>query len=190
MKRIITSIIIIVTLSISCIVNAQEIENIENMNPALLVIDVQKVYFNRMDQSDVDKPIEVINKSIEFFDDQNLPIIYIYHRNNTSDKHQYIDEIEVPENATKVLKNYGNAFKKTELNDILKKLYCNTLYLCGLSATACVKATYQGANDLDYNTFLIKDANMSPSKKKTSMIEDEFKAVDIESVKEIISIKQ
>ncbi len=168
-------------------VEAQESKTIENMKPALLVIDVQKVYFKRMDQSDVDKPIEVINTAVELFNDHNLPVIYIYHRNNTSEKHQFIDEIVVPENATKVLKQYGNAFTKTELNDILKELNCNTLFLCGLSATACVKATYQGGDELEYETYLIKNGSMSPSEKKTRIIEEKFETVDLDMVKELIS---
>ena len=166
---------------------AQETKTIENMKPALLVIDVQKVYFKRMDQSDVDKPIEIINTAVELFNDQNLPVIYIYHRNNTSDKHQFIDEITVPDDATKVLKQYGNAFTKTELENILKELNCNTLFLCGLSATACVKATYQGGDELEYNTYLIKNASMSPSEKKTRMIEEKFETVTLDTVKELIS---
>lgn len=178
---------VLIVLGFTFSIEAQEINTDEDMKPALLVIDVQKAYFKKMDQSAVEKPIEVINDAVKIFNEHNQPIIYIYHRNNTSEKHQYIDEIIVPEDATKVLKHYGNAFNKTELNSILKELDCNTLFLCGLSATACVKATYLGANELSYNTFLIKDASMSPNKEKTKMIEDKFETMSLDSVSSLIS---
>ncbi len=178
---------VLIVLGFTFSMEAQETNTNEDMKPALLVIDVQKAYFKKMDQSAVEKPIEVINDAVKMFNEYNQPTIYIYHRNNTSSKYQYIDEIIVPENATKILKQYGSAFDQTELNNILKELNCNTLFLCGLSATACVKATYLGAKELGYNTFLIKDASMSPNKKKTKMIEDEFETLSLDLVKSLVS---
>ena len=168
----------------------QEAKKDKKMKPALLVIDVQKVYFTMMDQSAVETPIEIINDATRVFNEHQQPVIYVYHRKSTPEKYHYIDEIVVPANATIVVKKYGDAFKKTELDGILKKLDCNTLFLCGLSATGCVKATYLGANELNYNTFLIKDANMSPDKEKTKMIEDKFETLSLNSVKSLVSKTQ
>ncbi len=190
MKKLTILLFVLIVLGFTFSMEAQEINTNEDMKPALLVIDVQKAYFKKMDQSAVETPIEVINDVVKLFNKHNLPTIYIYHRNNTSEKYQYIDEIIVPENATKVLKHYGNAFNNTELENILKELDCNTLFLCGLSATACVKATYLGAKELGYNTYLIKDASMSPNKKKTKMIEDKFETLSLNSVKSLISKTQ
>lgn len=187
MKKLTILIIVLVVLGFTFSMKAQEINKNEEMKPALLVIDVQKTYFKKMDQSAVEKPIKVINDATQIFNEYELPIIYIYHRNNTSEKFQFIDEISVPENATKIVKQYGSAFINTELDNILKELDCNTLFLCGLSATACVKATYLGAKELDFNTYLIKDASMSPSHKKTKKIEEEFDTMSLETVHSLLT---
>ncbi len=167
-------------------VNAQEVNPDKKNKPALIVIDVQKVYFKKMDQSAVEIPIETINEATREFNEHQYPVIYVYHKNETPEKYEYIDEITVPEGATKVVKNYGNAFINTDLDSILKDLDCNTLFLCGLSATACVKATYLGAKELGYSTFLIKDANMSPDIEKTKKIEDKFNAMSLETVTSLL----
>ena len=174
------------------IMNAFAQEAKETIKPALLVIDVQNAYIDMMDQSSIDSPVEMINAYIRVFKAQNLPIIYVYHQDkkwgpaSDSKGFQFIDKIPVPEDAKKMTKHYGNAFNKTDLDKILKELDCNTLFLCGLSATGCVMATTIGAMDNDYNVFWIKDATMSPDKEKTEMIEDVFNAVGYQAVKAII----
>jgi len=65
----------------------------------------------------------------------------------------------------------------------LREKKCNTLFLCGLSSVGCVISTYFGARDLDFNTFLIKDAIMSHNTTYTRNIEEIFGAVNDEVVK-------
>ena len=51
-------------------------------NIALLVIDVQKVYslnHSRLKVNNVGNIVENINKIIRYFENKNLPIIYIRH---------------------------------------------------------------------------------------------------------------
>jgi len=71
----------------------------------------------------------------------------------------------------KIIKNYPSAFKKTELGKMLRDKGCNTLFLCGLSATGCVLATYHAAADLDFDVFMIKDALISPDSQLTQAVE-------------------
>ena len=54
-------------------------------NIALLVIDVQKVYslnHSRLKVNNVENIVENINKIIRYFENKNLPIIYIRHIHN------------------------------------------------------------------------------------------------------------
>ncbi len=175
-----------ILIGISMSANAQEAE--EGIKPALLVIDVQNAYMGMMDQEAIDSPIDMINASVWVFNQLKLPIVYVYHQSKEqgppldSKEFEFTDKIPVPEDATKVIKHYGNAFNKTELDKILKDLGCNTLFLCGLSATGCVMATYVGANDLDYNTFVIKDALMSGDHAKTKMMEDVMQSMRLQSL--------
>lgn len=175
-------------MGISLSVNAQESEADEGIKPALLVIDVQNIYLPMMDQEAVDKPIDMVNASVWLFNQLKLPVIYVYHQDKEqgpatdSKEFEFTDKIPLPENATKVIKHYGNAFNKTELDKILKDLGCNSLFLCGLSATGCVMATYVGANDLDYDVFVIKDALMSADNDKTKMMEDVMESMRLQSM--------
>jgi len=189
MKNIVKLFILALIMGNSFKLSAQE-EQLkgEGIKAALLVIDVQKCFIESMDQSAVKLPIDMINGAIWLFNNQKLPIIYVYHedKNNgplaDAGEFQFIDKIAVPGDATKVIKHYGNAFNKTELDKKLKELGCNTLFLCGLSATGCVMATYVGAGDLDYNVFTIKDALMSQDQQKTKMMEDIFDTIGIQAM--------
>ncbi|MFH1143411.1 MAG: isochorismatase family protein [Candidatus Eisenbacteria bacterium] len=55
---------------------------------------------------------------------------------------------------------------------LLREKGCNAVFLCGLSSTGCVLATYHGAQDLDYKVFMVKDALIGPDAAQTDMIED------------------
>ncbi len=163
------------------------------LKPALLVIDMQNAYLPMMDQSDVDAPIKTINGYIGLFNSLNLPVIYIYHQNkrwgppSDSKEFQFVEQIQVPEDAIKVTKNYGNAFNKTDLDKILKEKGVNTVFLCGLSATGCVMATSVGASDLDYELFWIKNATLSPDKEQKKVIESIFETVGYPTIKFLLA---
>lgn len=164
----------------------------QKIKAALLVIDVQNAYFPFMDQSDTEKPVRLINAYIRYFNELKLPVIYIYHQDKKtgpaedSKEFQFIDQIKVPGDANRITKQYGNAFTKTDLDKLLKKLDCNTLFLCGLSSTGCVMATTVGAYDHDYDVYWVKDATMGPDKEKTKMMESVFHTTDLMEIKEII----
>lgn len=164
----------------------------DKIRPALLVIDVQNAYYKSMDQSDIEKPVRLINGYVDYFKSLEIPIIYIYHQDKKygpptdSKEFQFIDEIVVPEDAIKVTKHYGNAFNQTDLDEKLKELDCNTLFICGLSATGCVMATSVGAMDNDYNFFWIEGATMSPNKENTKVMEDVFETIGFTAIKAIV----
>ena len=82
----------------------------------------------------------------------------------------------------KIVKNFPSAFRKTELDRLLKEKEYNTLFLCGLSATGCVLATYHGAAERDYNVFMVKDAIMSPNRNHTKVIEDISDSVNFQTL--------
>jgi nicotinamidase-related amidase len=156
--------------------------------PALLVIDVQNAFIPSMDQSDKDLAIKHINWAIWLFEKYELPIIRIYHQDKEwgpaedSEDFKFSDEINVKEEYPMVVKHYGNAFTKTELDKILKEKGINSLFLCGLSATGCVMSTYVGTKDHDYDSFLIKNALLSPNAEYTDVMENILSTMDLESV--------
>jgi nicotinamidase-related amidase len=166
------------------------------MKPALLVIDVQNQFLPMMSQEDRAKALEMMNWAIWVFRQYDLPVIRVYH---TSDKwgpkpgteeFQFPDTLKVTEDDPMVIKTYGSAFNKTELNDLLKKKEINTLFLCGLSSVGCVLATYFDAANYDYDVFLVKDAMIGPDAEYTNQVEEMFGAMDLENIYFIMKIKE
>lgn len=167
--------------------NAQE-DNKKELKPALLVLDVQNAFISMMDETDKDLAIQHINWAIWLFEKYDLPIIRIYHQNKAgkpvedSEEFKFIDEINIKEDYPMVIKHYGNAFTKTDLDKILKEKGVNTVFLCGLSATGCVLATKVGADDHDYKSFLIKKALLSPNANHTDVVEEFMSTMNLESI--------
>jgi nicotinamidase-related amidase len=160
----------------------------ESIKPALLVIDTQNQYLPAMDESEKKYALPVINGALWFFRQHNLPIIRVYHSDlrwgpeEGSEGFNYPKEINIQERDIYIHKHYPSAFTKTDLDKILKEKGVNTLYLTGLSATACVLATYYGGIDRDYKTFLIKEGVMSHRKEYTNVIKDVCESVNFETM--------
>jgi nicotinamidase-related amidase len=163
----------------------------KTIRPALLVIDIQKAFLPMM-SSDKDVAMEYINGLIDLFRKNGFPVIRVYHSSAEYGVTQGTDQFEFPETVKilpsdpKVIKTYGDAFNKTELDNVIKKSGSNTLFLCGLSATGCVLATWIGAQNADYKAFMIKEAIISPNSAHTDQIEQIFDAVSYEVVQLLV----
>jgi len=162
------------------------------IKPALLVIDIQNAYLQMMPESDKEMAMLYINNYIELFRSHGFPIIRIYHLSNEygvlpgTDQFEFPTSILIKPEDSKVIKTYPDGFNKTDLDKVIKEKGCNTLFLCGLSATGCVLATWIGAQNYDFKAFLIKDAIMSPNSEYTNSIEEIFEAVSYDVVKLIL----
>lgn len=185
MKKIIVLAIAFVLLS-PILLHAQE--KSQPMRPALIVIDVQKAFMPMMDDSEKEMAIYAINAYIDLFRKYGFPVIRVYHSSEEygvtpgTEPFEFDDQIKVLPDDPKVIKTYGNGFTKTDLDKVIKDNKCNTLFMCGLSSVGCVLATYMGSKDLDYTSFLIKDAMMSHNAQYTNQIEDIFEAVGYDVV--------
>lgn len=166
------------------------------MKPALLVVDVQKKFVPMMSKEDQEMALEMMNWSIWLFRQYDLPVIRIYH---TSEKwgpepgtegFAFHDSLKVKETDPMVIKTYGSGFNKTELNEKLQELGVNTLFICGLSSTGCVLATYLDAQNYDYDAFMIKDALLGPNADQTNQIETIFDALDLNTINYMMEIRQ
>jgi nicotinamidase-related amidase len=153
------------------------------IKPALLVIDIQNAYLSGMPQREKDAAMLNINYYIQLFRKHGYPIIRIYHFNKQYGPEQGSAEFEYPNSVLirpddpKIVKTYPDAFSKTDLNAVLNAKGTNTVFLCGLSAVACVLATWYGAQNNDYKAFIIKDAIMSHREDYTKNVEAMFDAI-------------
>ena len=157
----------------------------ERMRPALLVIDIQNAFLPMMDKSEADQTMPNINFYINLFRTKGFPIIRIYHSDikyvygpkEGSKEFEFPDSVLIKPDDPKVIKHYGDAFNKTDLDKVLKEKNVNTLFLCGLSSVGCVLATYIGAENHDYSAFFVKHALISHKTEYTKNIEDIFEAL-------------
>jgi len=170
----------LVVLAVSFVPAAVAAENPAppRMKPALLVIDVQNAWLPHMDERDVKVAMDHINWAIVLFRDNGFPVIRVYHTDPKdgpapgSEAFAFPKTVAIKDDDPMVVKNYGNSFKKTDLDKVLKEKGVNTVFLVGLSAVGCVLATYHGANDLDYNVFMVKHALISHDAALTKSVYD------------------
>jgi nicotinamidase-related amidase len=176
MRRALVCVLVTIT-ALATAATAQEPE-FAPVKPALIVIDIQNKYIPMMDESETDMALRVINALIWQFRRHELPIFRVYHTNPQhgpepgTEDFEFPDTVNIEDSDPKVVKNYPSAFMKTELDEMLKEEGVNTVFLCGLSATGCVLASYFGALEREYDTFLVEGALMSPDAEHTETIKD------------------
>jgi nicotinamidase-related amidase len=164
----------------------------KKIKPALLVIDIQNFSLKFIPAKDIEPVLFRINMFIDLFRKHDFPIIRIYHLNEQHGLVQGTEDFEFPKSVSieledpMIIKTYPDSFNKTDLDKVLIEKGCNTLFICGLSATGCALATWLGAFNHDYKAFLVKDALMSPNKDHTTNIEIMFDAVGYDVIQLII----
>ena len=163
------------------------------MRPALLVIDIQNAYLSFMSKEDRESAIQVTNDAIRFFHQHDLPVIRVYNSDlrwgpkEGSEGFEYSKKVILFEDDVRIIKHFPNAFTKTGLDSVLRKRGCNTLFLCGLSATGCLLATYFGGIERGYKTSLVREGIMSPRTDYTSVIRDICESVGEQSMFSIVA---
>ncbi len=162
------------------------------VRPALLVIDIQNEYVPMMDASEVPMATRYVNGALWLFRQHGLPVIRIYHTDPqwgpepSSEGFQFDEGINIHEDDPKIVKNHPSAFVDTNLDEILKEQGVNTLFLCGLSATGCVLATYFGGTSHGYETFMIEGAIMSPKARHTAAVQEIVQSVGFGALQTIL----
>lgn len=159
------------------------------MRPALIVMDVQNAYLPYMDERDTKVGLEMINYVIALFRDNGFPVIRVYHTNPEqgpavgTKAFEFPASVAVRDDDPRIVKNYPDAFKKTDLDTVLREQGVNTVFLAGLSAVGCVLATYHGAADLDYNVFMVKHALISHDAALTKSVYDICSTISYDPLK-------
>jgi nicotinamidase-related amidase len=170
----------------------QAVKKKDPIKPALLVIDIQNAYLEWVPEKDKEIALYFINAYIELFRSKGFPVIRVYHYSEEHGPEKGTEGFEFPESINikpedpKVIKTYPDAFNNSELDQVLKESGSNTLFLTGLSAVGCVLATRIGAQNHDFNAFLVRDAIMSHNSEYTDSVEEIFEAVGYEVVKLIV----
>jgi len=177
-RRLVVLSLVTLLVSSALVASAAEKPAPPKMKPALVVMDVQNVWLPYMDEKDKKVGMDMINHVIALFRDNGFPVIRVYHTEPGEGPAPGTEAFEFPKTVAirdddpKIVKNYGSAFKKTDLDKVLRDKGVNTVFLAGLSAVGCVLATYHGADDLDYNVFMVKHALISHDATLTKSVYD------------------
>ena len=150
------------------------------MKPALLVIDMQEVFFDHSPavSESLIGAVEYINAAIALFREKDLPIFCVEdieeenERIPGSEGFETTSKIDLIASDLRVHKTYGNAFNKTKLHQQLQELGVDTLILTGFAASQCVLSTYRGATDLDYSPLIFRGSLVDSSPDRIRLVEE------------------
>ena len=135
------------------------------MNPALLIIDVQKEFIGHKKNEPVYREtFEYINYVSEMFRKNNKKV-YIIRDIESGDGESFenVEELVTDGSEKEILKKYGNAFWRTDLEHILKDDGIDFLILCGNAAEYCVLATYNGAVERGFKAAFLQNGVFAAS---------------------------
>jgi nicotinamidase-related amidase len=171
----------------------QQKEN--KMKLALLVIDVQKAFFefSPTTAQSLHDAIEYINAAIALFREKDLPVICIQHMNESEnlvpgeEGFELPEELDVLSTDLHITKTYGNAFNKTQLEEELQKLGVDTLILTGFCAEYCVTSTYRGALDVDLKPIILWGSLASNDLNRIKFVEDIHDMISYGALKAVLA---
>jgi nicotinamidase-related amidase len=149
------------------------------MKPALLVVDVQKEFFNISPTAaqSLKDAIEYINAALALFRKKDLPVICVQHVDEEErlvpgeEGFELPAELAVLPSDLHIHKTYGNSFNKTSLAEELRNLGVDTVIITGFCAEDCVLSTYRGAEDLDLTPIILRGSLASGNLKNIRFVE-------------------
>jgi nicotinamidase-related amidase len=164
------------------------------MKPALLVIDVQKEFYN-IDQAtaqSLDSAIEYINAAIGLFRRKNLPVISVQHidveEGITPESAGFAlpEKLKIIDSDLHIHKTYGNAFNKTPLAEELRKQGVDTVIITGFCAEYCVLSACRGAADLDFTPILLRNSLASSIAENIRFVESINNVISFGALRKVL----
>lgn len=164
------------------------------MKPALLVIDVQKAFFDIDPQTaqSLKDAIEYINAAIALFRNKQLPVIAVQHMDAEdqlapgADGFALPEELKILDSDLHIIKTYSNAFTRTPLADELQRLEVDTVILTGFCAEYCVLSTCRGAMDQDLMPIILRNALASSSLENIRFVENVNDCISYGALKKVL----
>jgi nicotinamidase-related amidase len=164
------------------------------MKPALLVIDLQKEFFNisQICSDSLKLAIEYINETITLFRKKGFPVISIQHKNENealipgNEGFEVHESVRLEPQDLRIVKTYGNAFTKTGLTEKLRENGVDTVILTGFCAEECILSTYVGAEDNDFTPIILRSAIASGNPNRIKFVEEISNIVSIGALKKFL----
>jgi nicotinamidase-related amidase len=131
----------------------------------LLVIDVQRELVEALPSKRASELLTVLAGLIERARSSGVPVVYVRHDGDEqeltpgSDGWQIVDAIAPRANETVVAKRFRDAFRETNLADVLAGLGADHVVVCGMQTEFCVDATVREAERRGYRVTLVADGH-------------------------------
>lgn len=149
---------------------------------ALVAIDVQKKFSESTEglRSSTPRMLRTLNRAIELFRATGNPIVYVRYTGEMYDGHpgipedgdEFADGLIPPRDMDPIVCKSGmNAFTGSGLKDVLDGLGCDSVLLGGLVSQCCVAATYFGAFDLGYSSYILEGGTAATERENTEAVE-------------------
>ena len=166
------------------------------MKPALLVIDMQQVFFDSSpdESQSLTRAVEYINEAIELFREKELPVFVIEDieegdgRIPGSPGFETTSMIKLLPTDPRIHKTYGNAFNKTGLHQQLQTAGVDTLIVTGFAASQCVLSTYRGATDLDYDALILRGSLADTNPDHIRFVEDNHNLLSYGALEKLMEL--
>ena len=164
------------------------------MEPALLVIDVQKAFFDLdpVTTHSLNQAIEYINAAIALFRENDLPVICVQDMDKEGKRVPGTEGFDLPD-ALNILpsdvhihKRYGDAFTKTSLADELRQRGVDTVIVTGFCAEYCVLSTYRGAQNVDLKPILLRGSLASGVPENIKFVESISDIISYGTLKRVL----
>jgi nicotinamidase-related amidase len=131
---------------------------------ALLVIDVQQQPLSELSSPDRRAEfLATIAALITHARDESMPIVYVRHQDAWmhpgNDDWQIVQEVAPREGEPIVEKHFRDAFRETNLDDVLQRLDIGHVIVCGMQTEFCIDATVREAERRGYRVDLVGDAH-------------------------------
>jgi nicotinamidase-related amidase len=164
------------------------------MKPALLVIDIQKAFFDIDQQTtqSLNSAIEEVNAAIALFRSKQLPVLVVQHMEADEGLVPGAEGFALPEQLAilpsdlHIVKTYGNAFNRTPLEEELRKLGVDIVILTGFCAEYCVLSTCRGAKDRDLTPIILRGALASGSPENIRFVENVNDVISYGALKKVL----
>jgi nicotinamidase-related amidase len=165
------------------------------MKPALLVIDVQKAFFDidPATTQSLNSAIEYINAAIAMFREKGLPVISVQHMEKEDGLvpgtagFDLPDTLKILPSDLHIVKTYGNSFNKTPLEEELRKLGVDTVIITGFCAEYCVLSTCRGAGDVDLTPIILRGSLASGSTENIRFVENINDVISYRALKQVLA---
>ncbi|MBN2116172.1 MAG: isochorismatase family protein [Anaerolineales bacterium] len=165
------------------------------MNLALMIIDLQKAFYDDESRHSMDSACEYINAILPVFRKAKLPIFWIQHIDEEdgvvpgTDGFEFISQLQPEGGEHRIHKKYGNSFNKTNCIDIIDEKNIDTVIITGYCAEHCILSTYRGALDHDLTPIILKHGIAGNNQKNTEFVEDISELITYGALKKILEEK-